>query len=110
MSGPGGDVCVVYLEADVLAAAFAILPASAEPSDRWFRDHVRRVHSIAVAHVPSALRALACPETPQFTRVSGPALADHGQLRPVRAAALWCCTDRRKMLGSGPKTVARMAS
>ena len=45
--GPGGDVAVVYLEADDLATAFAILGTSAEPFDRWFRGHVRQVHGIA---------------------------------------------------------------
>jgi hypothetical protein len=40
-------VTVVYLEADDLATAFTILGTSAEPFDRWFRDHVRRVHGIA---------------------------------------------------------------
>jgi hypothetical protein len=46
-SGPGGEVAVVYLEADDLAAAFTIWGTSAEPFDRWFRDHVRQVHGIA---------------------------------------------------------------
>ncbi len=46
--GPGGDVAVVYLEADDLAAAFTMLGSSAEPFDRWFRDHVRQVHGIAL--------------------------------------------------------------
>jgi hypothetical protein len=46
--GPGGDVAVVYLEADDLAAAFTILGTSAEPFDRWFRDQVRQVHDIAL--------------------------------------------------------------
>jgi len=45
---PGGDVAVVYLEADDLAAAFTIWGTSAEPFDRWFRDHVRQVHGIAL--------------------------------------------------------------
>jgi hypothetical protein len=45
---PGGDVAVVYLEADDLAAAFTLLGTSAEPFDRWFRDHVRQVHGIAL--------------------------------------------------------------
>jgi hypothetical protein len=44
---PGGDVAVVYLEADDLAAAFTMLEASAEPFDRWFRDHAGQVHGIA---------------------------------------------------------------
>ena len=45
---PGGDVAVVYLEADDLATAFTIVGTSAEPFDRWFRDHVRQVHGIAL--------------------------------------------------------------
>ena len=45
--GPGGDVAVVYLEADDLATAFTILGTSAEPFDRWFRGHVRQVHGVA---------------------------------------------------------------
>jgi len=47
-TAPGGDVAVVYLEADDLATAFTILGTSAEPFDRWFRDHVRQVHAIAL--------------------------------------------------------------
>ncbi len=46
--GPGGEVAVVYLEADDLAAAFTILAASVEPFDRWFRDHAGQVHGIAL--------------------------------------------------------------
>ena len=45
---PGGDVAVIYLEADDLAAAFTIWGTSAEPFDRRFRDHVRQVHGIAL--------------------------------------------------------------
>jgi hypothetical protein len=45
--GPGGEVAVVYLEADDLATAFTMLGTSAEPFDRWFRDHLRQVHGIA---------------------------------------------------------------
>jgi hypothetical protein len=45
--GPGGDVAVVYLEADDLAAAFTIWGNSAEPFDRWFRGRLRQVHGIA---------------------------------------------------------------
>jgi hypothetical protein len=45
---PGGDVGVVYVEADDLAAAFTMLGTSAEPFDRWFREHVRRVHGVAL--------------------------------------------------------------
>jgi hypothetical protein len=45
---PGGDVAVVYLEADDLTTALTILGTSAEPFDRWFRDHIRQVHGIAL--------------------------------------------------------------
>ena len=45
-SAPGGDVAVVYQEADD-RHAFTILRTSAEPFDRWFRDHIRHVHGIA---------------------------------------------------------------
>jgi hypothetical protein len=47
-SAPGGDLAVVYVEADDLATAFGVLATSREPFDRWFRDHVRRVHGIAL--------------------------------------------------------------
>jgi hypothetical protein len=43
-----GDVAVVYLEADSLDAAFTMLATSAEPFDRWFRNHIREVHGIAL--------------------------------------------------------------
>jgi len=45
---PGADMAVFYLEADDLAAAFTIFGTSAEPFDRWFRDHVRQVHGIVL--------------------------------------------------------------
>ena len=46
--GPTGDVVVVYTEADDLEAAFKMVASSEEPFDRWFRDHVREVHGIAL--------------------------------------------------------------
>jgi hypothetical protein len=46
--GPGGDVAVVYLEADDLAAAFTLLGTSAEPFDRWFRGHAGQLHGVAL--------------------------------------------------------------
>jgi hypothetical protein len=46
--GPGGDVAVVYLEADDLATAFTLLGTSAEPFDRWFRGHAGQVHGIVL--------------------------------------------------------------
>jgi hypothetical protein len=45
--GSRADVAVVYLEADDLATALAALRTSPEPFDRWFRDHVRWVQTIA---------------------------------------------------------------
>jgi hypothetical protein len=45
---PRGDLGVVYVEADNVTAAFTLLGTSAEPFDRWFRDHVRRVHGVAL--------------------------------------------------------------
>lgn len=47
-STPAGDVAVVYLEADDVAAAFKTLGTSDEPFDRWFRDHIREVHGVAL--------------------------------------------------------------
>ena len=44
----GGDVAVVYIEADDLATAFTLLGSSVEPFDCWFRDHVREVYGIAL--------------------------------------------------------------
>jgi hypothetical protein len=45
---PGGDVVVVYQEADDVEAALKGLATSQEPFDRWFRDHVREVHGVNV--------------------------------------------------------------
>lgn len=45
---PGGDVAVMYLEADDLAVACTILGTSPEPFDRWFRDAVLTVLGIGV--------------------------------------------------------------
>ena len=46
---PAGDVAVVYLEAEDLAAAFAGIGSSEDPFDTWFRDMVRDVHGIDLA-------------------------------------------------------------
>jgi hypothetical protein len=45
---PGGDMAIVYLEADDLDIAFTFLKTSAEPFDSWFRDHAHHVHGIAL--------------------------------------------------------------
>jgi hypothetical protein len=47
-STPVGDVAVVFMEADDLAAAFKTIGTSDEPFDRWFRDHIREVHGVAL--------------------------------------------------------------
>lgn len=46
---PGGDVAVVYMEAEDLQAAFAGLGSSQDPFDSWFRDMVRDIHGIDLA-------------------------------------------------------------
>jgi hypothetical protein len=50
-----GDLAVVYLEADDLAAGLALLRSSPEPFDRWFRDHLRAVHGTGWDTDPSRL-------------------------------------------------------
>jgi hypothetical protein len=45
---PGGDVSVVYLESPDLEAALAGMANSGERFDRWFREHVRDIHGIAL--------------------------------------------------------------
>jgi hypothetical protein len=44
-----GDVVVVYTEADDIDGAFQAIATSKDPFDRWFRDHVRQVHGVALA-------------------------------------------------------------
>jgi hypothetical protein len=43
---PGGDLAVVYIEADDLPPAFAGLCVSQDPLDPWFREQIRDVHGI----------------------------------------------------------------
>ena len=52
---PGRDLAVIYVEADDVEAAFTMLGTSVEPFDRWYRDHVRKVHGIALEQGPPAL-------------------------------------------------------
>jgi hypothetical protein len=47
-STPGGDLAIVYLEADDLDIAFTILKTSAEPFDTWLRERGHHVHGIAM--------------------------------------------------------------
>jgi hypothetical protein len=48
-STPGGDVAVVLIEADDIAAAMGGLGSSQEPFDVWFRDHVMSVHGMDIS-------------------------------------------------------------
>jgi hypothetical protein len=48
-STPAGDLAIVLLESDDLAAAFFGLATSTDPFDTWFRDHVMAVHGIDLA-------------------------------------------------------------
>jgi hypothetical protein len=55
---PGGDLALVYLEADDLATAFTILATSSEPFDRWFRHHVLQDHGVALQERPTTTAEL----------------------------------------------------
>lgn len=45
---PNGEVVVVYVEGQDLASAFKDIATSDGPFDRWFREHVRDVHGVAL--------------------------------------------------------------
>ena len=45
-STPDGDVAVVLIEADDIAAALGTLAGSQEPFDVWFREHIQEVHGM----------------------------------------------------------------
>ncbi|MFN8623884.1 MAG: hypothetical protein U0869_24345 [Chloroflexota bacterium] len=46
---PAGDLAIVLLEADDLAASLSGLITSSDPFDAWFRAHVQQVHGIDLA-------------------------------------------------------------
>ena len=48
-STPNGDVAVVLIEADDIAAAMGALATSDNPFDAWFRDHIKDVHGMDLA-------------------------------------------------------------
>ena len=48
-STPNGDVAVVVIEADDIAAAMGALGSSDEPFDVWFRDHIMDVHGMDIS-------------------------------------------------------------
>ena len=43
---PAGDLAIVLLESDDLAAAFYGIATSDDPFDAWFRGHVLAVHGV----------------------------------------------------------------
>ncbi len=49
-STPGGDVAIVLLESDDLAASLFGIATSEEPFDLWFRAHVQEVHGVDLVH------------------------------------------------------------
>ncbi|MCB1487391.1 MAG: hypothetical protein KDJ88_08030 [Bauldia sp.] len=55
---PMGDVAIVLLESDDLAASLSGIAASDEPFDAWFRSHVKTVHGVDLAagmHLPEQI-------------------------------------------------------
>lgn len=48
-STPTGDVAIVLLESDDLAASLYGVATSTDPFDAWFRSHVQAVHGIDLA-------------------------------------------------------------
>jgi len=48
-STPGGDLAIVLLESDDLAASLYGLVTSSDPFDVWFRAHVQKVHGVDLA-------------------------------------------------------------
>ena len=43
---PAGDIDIVLLESEDLAASLHAIATSSDPFDAWFRGHVLRVHGI----------------------------------------------------------------
>lgn len=55
---PGGDLAIVLLESDDLAASLYGIATSSDPFDVWFRAHVQRVHGVdltAGMHLPEPI-------------------------------------------------------
>ncbi len=46
---PEGDVVVVLIEADDVAAAMGTIATSTEPFDVWFREHIKDAHGMDMA-------------------------------------------------------------
>jgi len=58
---PAGDVAIVLLESDDLAASFYGIATSTDPFDTWFRAHVMDVHGVDLAAGMNRLRGPAHP-------------------------------------------------
>lgn len=55
---PSGDLAIVLLESDDLAASLFGIATSNEPFDAWFRAHVKTVHGVDLAagmHLPEQI-------------------------------------------------------
>lgn len=55
---PAGDVAIVLLESDDLAASLFGVATSSDPFDVWFRSHVQAVHGVDLAagvHLPEQI-------------------------------------------------------
>ena len=46
---PAGDLAIVLLESEDLAASLFGVATSTEPFDAWFRSHVKTVHGVDLA-------------------------------------------------------------
>jgi hypothetical protein len=46
---PAGDLAIVLIESDDLAASLFGLATSTDPFDTWFREHVQVVHGVDLA-------------------------------------------------------------
>jgi hypothetical protein len=52
-STPQGDIAVVYLEADDVAAVLQGLGSSQDPFDVWFREQVKAIHGLDLSQPPA---------------------------------------------------------
>ncbi len=50
---PQGDMAVVYMEAQDIAAMLQGLGSSQEPFDVWFREQVKDIHGVDLAQPPA---------------------------------------------------------
>jgi len=50
---PQGDMAIVYMEAQDIAAMLQGLGSSQEPFDVWFREQVKDIHGVDLAQPPA---------------------------------------------------------